>query len=184
MFRTILVIGDNYKDIVKKYSADTKDNEDNSHYQYERCHQYRLEKTGQEGDFSDPFPLKDGSISYSAHYNDIDWSLIHQNPKSMEKYKKMWDVVVEGKAPKDKTDEYYLKMMSNRQSYFNNFKNCEQFIKYSTSFWHWGIATEEKYEDAKGKDALEWISGFFEKFIKPLEKNNELITIYEVKILE
>ena len=58
-YRTILVIGDNHADIARKYSADLKGNE-NAYYKYERCQQHRLDVTGEEGDFSDPFPLKNG----------------------------------------------------------------------------------------------------------------------------
>lgn len=182
-FRTILVIGDNHRDIVKKYSADTEGNEENAHYRYERCQQHRLEVTGEEGDFSDPFPLKDGWKSYSTHYNMIDWERLHNNPEKIEQYRRAWEMVVDGDEPQNENEKLYKERMINHTDYFRNFDNIDKFLKHSTSFWHWGIATEDSYEDASDKDAYEWTTNFFDRFIKPLEKENPLITIYEVKTL-
>ena len=99
-YRTILVIGDNHADIARKYSADLEGNE-NAYYKYERCQQHRLDVTGEEGDFSDPFPLKNGGKAYSARFNDIDWEQIHRNPKKMELNARVWELVVNDDEPQN-----------------------------------------------------------------------------------
>lgn len=259
-YRTILVIGDNHKEIVKKYSADTKvtpylklrlddagkeqkneiklieqmltnnrielfgltelyeeryrellnmsdfeyfmeytqgcsyneetgdaytDENPKSFYQYERCHQYRLEKTGQEGDFSDPFPLKDGGISYSAHFNDIDWDKIHRNKNTIELNSRVWDMVVNDDEPENDTEERLKEQMKNKMKYFNQFKTKEDYINHSTNLWYWGVATEDGYTEVTFRDdPMEWITFFYNRFIAKLKKENPLITIYEVKALD
>lgn len=261
-YRTILVIGDDHKDIVKKYSADTKverhikmkfddaekerknhiklidnllndrrifltdtqrdiyedmyrslnkmtdfdyfreitegciydeetgdaytDYNENAYYQYERCQQHRLEVTGDEGDFSDPFILKDGTKSYSAHFNDIDWERIHKNKEQVKLNSRVWDLVVEDDEPLDEKEEKLKRRMENRQSYFlDNFDTKEDYIKHSTSLWYWGIATKDWYKEVNYKiDPMQWVTTFYDKFIKKLKKENPLITIYEVKALD
>jgi len=260
-YRTILVIGDNHKDIVEKYSADTKvepyivmkysdaekekqkhldfiesiitdkrlnlsysvyDNfkeeylriskmtsdeyfdimtEDyehdektndaiseqnpNAYYKYQRCQQHRLEVTGEEGDFSDPFPLKDGTKSYSAHFNDIDWKKIHKNPKRIKMNERVWELVVEDDFPKNEEETLIKKRMYERITYFtNNFKSKEEYVNYSTSLWYWGVATDKKYVEVNHKISdMDWCINFFDTYLKGLEKSNPLITIYETHSL-
>lgn len=185
-YRTILVIGDDHKQIAAKYSADTPDNQ-NAFYKYERCQQHRLEVTGEEGDFSDPFPLKDGTKSYSARYNDIDWKKIHRNPRQLELSKRAWELVVEDSEPTNEQETLLKKRMYNRLSYFtDNFTTKEVYMDYYSSLWYYGVATEEKYEevDTWNSSILEWCINFFDKFIKPLEETNPLITIYETHSLD
>ena len=188
-YRIILVVGDNHAEIARKYSADLEDNP-NAYYQYERCQQHRLEVTGEEGDFSDPFPLKDGmSISYSAHYDEIDWDKIHRNPQQINLSKRVWELVMENDEPRDFNERKMKKRFSERTSYFtDNFNSKEEYVNYSSNLWYWGIATEEKYvevdyeKDDKDTD-MDWCVNFFDRYIKPLEKTNPLITIYEVHAL-
>ena len=185
-YRTILVIGDNHKEIAAKYSYNEESGENkNVFYKYERCQQHRLEVTGEEGDFSDPFILTDGTISYSAHYNDIDWSKIHKNPERVRVHQRMWEMVMEGSAPNNGWEKGLFNRLKNRRSYFvDNFNSKEEYVNHSTSLWYWGVATEEKYEEVNEDIAKEWVSNFFDRFIAPLEKTNPLITIYETHSLD
>ena len=185
IYRTILVIGDNHKEIARKYSADTPNNT-NAFYKYERCQQHRLEVTGEEGDFSDPFPLKDGGKSYSAHFNDIDWSKIHRNPDRIKLNDRVWELVVNDDEPKNDYEKYIKDRMYERISYFeDNFKTKEEFINHSSSLWYWGVATEDKYEEVEEDvSEMEWCVNFFDKFLKGLEETNPLITIYETHCLD
>lgn len=185
-YRTILVIGDNHADIARKYSADLEGNE-NAYYKWERCQQHRLEVTGEEGDFSDPFPLKNGEKSYSARFNDIDWEKIHRNPKQMELSKRAWELVIEDSNPTNEEEVILKKRMMNRTSYFlDNFATKEVYMQYYSSLWYYGVATEEKYEevDTWNSSILEWCINFFDKFLKGLEETNPLITIYETHSLD
>ena len=185
-YRTILVIGDNHADIARKYSADLEGNE-NAYYKWERCQQHRLEVTGEEGDFSDPFPLKNGEKSYSARFNDIDWEKIHRNPKQMELSKRAWELVIEDSNTTNEEEVILKKRMMNRTSYFlDNFATKEVYMQYYSSLWYYGVATEEKYEevDTWNSSILEWCINFFDKFLKGLEETNPLITIYETHSLD
>ena len=185
-YRTILVIGDNHADIARKYSADLKGNE-NAYYKYERCQQHRLDVTGEEGDFSDPFPLKNGGKAYSARFNDIDWEKIHKNPRQMELSKRAWEIIVEGSEPVNEQERYLKARMKHRISYFtDNFATKEVYMQYYSSLWYYGVATEEKYEevDTWNSSILEWCINFFDKFLKGLEETNPLITIYETHSLD
>lgn len=184
--RIILVIGDDPEKIASKYSADTIGNT-NAYYKYERCHQNRLLKTGEEGDFSDPFPLKNGGKSYSARYNDIDWGKIHLNPQQLELSKRAWEIVVEKSEPRNEQEALIKERMMNRTSYFiDNFVTKDVYMQYYSSLWYYGVATEEKYEevDTWNSSILEWCISFFDKFIKGLEETNPLITIYETHSLD
>lgn len=261
-YRTILVIGDNHEEIVKKYSADTKvkkyvkmkfadaekerkkhvklletiltdkriplsdsqydiykemylsfnamddfeyfreitdgceydektgdaltDENPNAFYKYERCQQHRLDVTGEEGDFSDPFPLKDGTKAYSAHFNDIDWEQIHRNPKKMALNARVWELVVNNDEPQNEQEENIKKRMYERIAYFeNNFKTKEEFINHSSSLWYWGVATDKKYEEVNYKVSdMDWCVNFYDKYLRTLAKTNPLITIYEVHSLD
>lgn len=162
------------------------DENENAYYKYERCQQHRLEVTGEEGDFSDPFPLKDGAKSYSAHYNEIDWNKIHRNPKTIELNSRVWDLVVNDDEPRNKKEIELKKKLYNRISYFeDNFKTKEEYLNHSSSLWYWGIATDEKYEEINYKVSdMDWVVNFFDNYIKPLEKTNPLLTIYEVHSLD
>ena len=185
-YRTILVIGDDHEKIARKYSADLEGNE-NAYYKYERCQQHRLEVTGEEGDFSDPFPLKNGEKSYSAHFNDIDWKKIHRNPRQLELSKRAWELVVEDSEPTNEQETLLKSRMLQRKSYFtDNFSTKEEYMDYYSSLWYYGVATEEKYEevDTINSSILEWCINFFDKFLKGLEKTNPLITIYETHSLD
>ena len=185
-YRTILVIGDDHEKIASKYSADVEGNE-NAFYKYERCQQHRLEVTGEEGDFSDPFPLKNGEKAYSARFNDIDWEKIHRNPKQMELSKRAWELVIEDSNPTNAQEVVLKKRMMHRTAYFlDNFGTKEVYMQYYSSLWYYGVATEEKYEevDTWNSSILEWCINFYDKFLKGLEETNPLITIYETHSLD
>lgn len=185
-YRTILVIGDDHEKIASKYSADVEGNE-NAFYKYERCQQHRLEVTGEEGDFSDPFPLKNGGKAYSARFNDIDWEKIHRNPKQMELSKRAWELVIEDSNPTNAEEVVLKKRMMHRTAYFlDNFGTKEVYMQYYSSLWYYGVATEEKYEevDTWNSSILEWCINFYDRFLKGLEETNPLITIYETHSLD
>ena len=180
--RIILVIGNNHKEIAEKYSG--------KFYKWEHCQQHRLEVTGEEGDFSDPFHLKDGTKSYSAHYDEIDWDKIHRNKGKLKLNERVWELVVNDETPINEFETDVKKRMKERLPYFtDNFKSKEEFVNHSSSLWYWGIATQEKYDglvEEKIDDneyVMDWCVNFFEKYIKPLKKTNPLITIYETHSL-
>lgn len=160
------------------------DKNPNAHYQYEKCYQKSLLKYGTEGEgtFSNPFKMKDGTMSYSARKGDIDWTLNHMH--NTEIYEAAWDIVVNGLEPTTEQERIIKNNMSNRKEYFKNFKSKDEYVKHSCSFWCYGVATDEKYEDMDDYKTrnIRWIDDFYDNFIKDLPYDT-LLTIYEVKFL-
>ena len=154
----------------------------NAYYQYERCPQHRLDVTGEESDFSNPFILKDGTISYVAKVSDIDWERMHMY--NTELYKSAWELVVDGREPKNETEKTIKDRMKNRLSYFDNFASKEEYVIHSCSFWLYGVAKNDSYQELDYRISdKKWISEFYERFIKNLDEN-EILSIYEVKRIE
>lgn len=176
-YRIILVVGDNHEEIVHKYT--------NIYYVYERCPQHRLEVTGEESSFSNPFLLKGDYISYSAHCNEIDWEAMMSNTEVINFNSDVWDVA-HGAVPKDETLKHIASVMKDKREYFSNFSNKEEFVKYNTSLWYWGIIDESDcYHDSLVDDIplKEWVVNFYDKFILPIKDKDPLLTIYEVKMI-
>lgn len=74
--------------------------------------------------------------------------------------------------------------MLNKSNYFNNFEDRDEYIKHSTSFWTYAVASKDKYESVTHKVSdKEWVRDFYKKFISKLPED-ETIAIYEIKILE
>ena len=257
VFRTVLVIGDNHEEIIKKYSADTavepyvkyrrddaagmlekhisiikeilenphmtlterqrevykdlyldlksmddfdyylqisdgciydEENGDaistvnpNAYYRSEACYEKRFQATGEEAPFSNPFKLKNGKQSYSARLSDIDWEKNHMF--NTEIYRAAWELVVEDRDPQNEREEHIKNNMSNRLAYFQNFTDVDEYIRHSCSFWTYGIAFEDRYEEVSYEiHDKTWVAEFFDKYIKTLE-GNPLLTIYEVRSL-
>lgn len=159
------------------------DKNPNAHYQYEKCYQKSLLKYGEEGEgtFSNPFHLLDGSLSYSAKKEDIDWSVEHMYHTDI--YEAAWDIVVNGREPQNKQEEIIKNNMSRKLNYFMNFKNKDEYVKHSCSFWCYGVATDKEYIEMDGTtEDKQWVANFYDRFIVPLP-DDTLLTIYEAKSL-
>ena len=73
--------------------------------------------------------------------------------------------------------------MSNRLDYFAQFKNKEAYVKHSTSFFMYGIATSKEYNEVNFNISdIEWVATFYDKYIKTL-KGNPTLSIYEIRLL-
>lgn len=155
----------------------------NAYYKYERSPQKIFEKTGEETGFCNPFKLKDDYISYSATKEEIEWELNHLY--NQEVYEAAWELVVEDREPLNEKEKQIKDNMKNRKGYFQNFKNKQEYVLHSTAFWTYGIASESFYKEV-GMDGIndkEWVSNFYDNFIKNLP-NDTLLTIYEVQGLD
>jgi hypothetical protein len=130
--------------------------------------------------FALPLRLKDGSESYSAKMDDIDWFAMNE-PTAL--YEAAWEMVVDGREPTNEQEEQVYNSMKDKLTYFSNFKNKEDYVNYSTRYWNYAFVDENGWTDVDsyGGDEKEWINTFFERFIKNL-KPNDLITIYECTI--
>lgn len=153
-----------------------------AYYQYPKCYQHRLETTGEEAQFSNPFKLKDGGVAYRAHFNDIDWSEMHNYNR--EVYEAAWELCVEGREPEDEQEKMIKEQMKNRDDYFFNFKNKEEYVDYSTMFFTFGIATKHAFisRNEMVESEIDYIRSFYDKYISEIT-DNPLLSIYEVRNL-
>lgn len=128
--------------------------------------------------FSLPLKLKNGEESYSARMEDIDWGVMNE---SSELYSAAWQMVVDGREPTNETEEKIYESMKDKMAYFSNFKNEEDYVTYSTSYWNYAVVDKDGWVDMADKDEKEWIKTFYDKFISTIDPN-ELITIYECSV--
>ena len=128
--------------------------------------------------FAKPFILKDGTESYSAKKKDIDWKQVHLSDK--EAYEIAWDTVMGHKKPKTKEEKLIYDNMKERTRYFSVFGDRETYIKANTAFWGYAFLSERTgwVELDNKTPQFEWVSDFYDRFIKPLP-DNTLLTLYE-----
>lgn len=150
-------------------------------YQYERCYDKRIQQDQRnEANFSNPLILKNGRKAYSALMNEIDWPKNHLN--NTEIYQSAWDICVNGKEPVTEEEKLIKQNFGRRHDYFKNFKDADEYIRHSCSFWTYGVATDEKYVCGDSENAIDWTTNFYDRFIKNLS-NDEILSIYEIKLL-
>lgn len=131
--------------------------------------------------FSMPLLLKNGMEAYSAHVSEVDWeSMIHTNTSV---YEAAWEMVMEGKTPSNPEEEAIYNAMKDKEAYFSKFKSEEEYVNYSTSYWNYAFVDKNGWIDVDifEGDETEWVSTFYDRFIKNLDPN-ELITIFECSI--
>ncbi len=130
--------------------------------------------------FAVPLKLKDGSESYSARMDDIDWFAMNE-PTAL--YEAAWEMVVDGREPNTEQEERVYESMKDKLTYFSNFKDKEDYVNYNTRYWNYAFVDKNGWTDVDnyGGDEKEWINTFFERFIKNLNPN-DLITIYECSV--
>lgn len=155
------------------------DKNPDAHYSGEKCYQEEFITTGEEAPCANPFVLKDGTRSYSAKKDDIDWKRMHMyNTKT---YEAAWELVVDDREATNEDELKLKESMQNRKAYFKNFENKEDYVLRSCAFYTQGVVTNKKYfeKDFKTTDG-EWAKAYFNKFIKPLS-DDTLLTIYEAR---
>ena len=155
----------------------------NAHYKYPKCYQFKLDNNEGEAEFSNPFHLKDGTVAYRAKLNDIDWSREHENENARKLYEAAWELCVEDREPVNEQEENIKNNMSNRLEYFAQFKDKEAYVRHSTSFFMYGIATSKDYHEVNfNVSDIDWVANFYDDYIKTL-KGNPTLSIYEVRLL-
>lgn len=163
------------------FDAYTTENPE-ARYKYEKCYQTLLEKTGEEATFSNPFVLNKGGVSYIAKKGDINWGRMHMY--NTELYKRVYEMCVNGMEPENDKDRRLRDMMMNRTEYFSAFADADEYARHSCSFWCYGVIDKdgEYHEPDLTINDKDWVSGFYDKYIKPLD-DNALLSIYEVRSL-
>lgn len=128
--------------------------------------------------FSDYIKNRNGVSVTSEIKRNIKWDLLHLNEFEVLKYKRTWELCVDKKEPYTEVDERILSNMSKYKDYFKRFKDQDDYIKQSCSFWCYAVVKDDVWEDMEDKDQGEWISNFYNRYLKDLNEN-KLITIYE-----
>ena len=128
--------------------------------------------------FSLPLKLKDGTESYSARDCDIDWDAMNE---PTELYEAAWEMVVDGREPTNEQEERVYESMKDKQAYFSNFKNKEDYVTYSTSYWNYAFVNKDGWVDMVNEDERKWINNFYDRFIATIDPN-DLVTIYECSV--
>lgn len=134
-------------------------------------------KTNIGKEFAIPLILKNGDKTFQAKVKDVDWNIIHMN--NTQKYDIVWQMIKEGKKPENETEKIMYNNMKNYTEYFNSFSNKEEYIIHNCAFWTYAFLDDKGWCDMDdSKSQKEWISTFFDRFIKKLS-DNDTITIYE-----
>lgn len=128
--------------------------------------------------FSLPLKLKDGTETYSAKADDIDWWAMNE-PTAM--YEAAWEMVMEGREPTNAAEERVYESMKDKTAYFSNFKDKDDYVTYSTSYWNYAFVDKNGWVDMTNEDEKKWITNFFERFIKDIDPN-DTVTIYECTV--
>jgi hypothetical protein len=128
--------------------------------------------------FSLPLKLKDGTETYSAKASDIDWDAMNE---PTELYEAAWEMVVDGREPTNEQEERVYESMKDKSAYFSNFKNKEDYVTYSTSYWNYAFVNKDGWVDMVNEDERKWINNFYDRFIATIDPN-DLVTIYECSV--
>jgi len=138
--------------------------------------------------FSYPFTLNDGSESYQARANMINWDKSHYNPDAVRYFETVWALVKDEKEPSNDREAEILKDWKDKKNYMATFKTLDEFIAHNCSYWSYAIITEDgewhDVDSEKGISYMEWVASFYNNFIDGL--SDQLLTLYEytVKVKE
>ena len=128
------------------------------------------------GNFCSPLKLKDGGVSLQARAGNVDWESMHMS--NVELYRTTWKLYHGEKKPESDIEKQIYSNVKYQKRYFDGFGSEEDFVNYSCSYWCYAYADDEKWVDADGHKDYDWITGFYERFVKKL-KPDDLVTIFE-----
>ena len=127
--------------------------------------------------FSLPLKLYNGDEVFEALNKDIDWDSMHMQNTSV--YDAVWEMVVEGREPKNEHEKLLYNNMSVHKNYFQKFKNKDEYVIHNCAYWNYGYLDESGWHDMDdAKSEFDWISNYFNNFIPNL-KENDKVSIFE-----
>lgn len=128
-------------------------------------------------DLSLPLITKDGKEVFTALKKDVDWEKVHMG--NHEVYERAWEMVMEDSEPKTDDEKVIYENMKNRKTYFSFFGDKDTYVKSSCAFWGYAVVDQNGWEELEDNmSQTEWISNFYDRFIKPLPESTK-ISIYE-----
>lgn len=127
--------------------------------------------------FATPLILKDGTEAFQARKGDIDFDKLNHANEHL--YKRLWELVVEDDEPKNGEEAEMKANSSSNTKYFSLFKNKEEFVAYSSTYWAYAYVDSNGWHDMDdAKNSNTWITEFNAKFVSKLN-DDDLVTIYE-----
>lgn len=125
-----------------------------------------------------PLKLKNGTEVLQAKACDVDWGKMHMEPSSIATYTAAWQLFHKEREPESSIDKQIYENIKHQKRYFEGFESQEDYVDYCCSYWCYAYADENGWQDADDHKNYEWITGFYDKFVKKLNPDS-LITIYE-----
>ena len=125
-----------------------------------------------------PLKLKDSSESLQAKAGDVDWEKMHLEPNTMQTYAAAWQLYHKEREPMTATEKQIYNNIKHQKRYFDGFESLEDYVNYCCSYWCYAYLDENGWQDADDHKNYQWITEFYDKFVKSLPPDS-LITIYE-----
>ena len=123
-----------------------------------------------------PLKLKNGTEVLQAKAGDVDWEKMHM--VNVDIYTAAWQLFHKEREPQTAQEKQIYENIKNQKRYFEGFDCQEDYVNYCCSYWCYAYADDNKWEDADDHKNYEWITTFYDRFVKKL-KPDSLITIYE-----
>lgn len=130
--------------------------------------------------FAIPFILKDGSTSYSAIKENIDFDAMDN--KDSDIYRRTWELVMENESLATAQDKQIYEAMKDKTRYLSRFHSKEKYVLYNTKYWAYAVVSDEHgWQDAdtlyKG-NVFTWIMNFRQNIVDKLPLESK-VSIYE-----
>ena len=123
-----------------------------------------------------PLKLKNGTEVLQAKAGDVDWTKMHM--VNIDVYTAAWQLFHKEREPQTVQEKQIYENIKNQKRYFEGFDCEEDYVNYCCSYWCYAYADENGWQDADDHKNYEWITTFYDKFVKDL-KPDTMITLYE-----
>lgn len=161
-----------YKSLVEGYFIDDNGNALSTENPNGKWQTYKLGNN-----FSLPLKLLNGGETRESINSEIDWDSMHMNNTSV--YESVWQMVVEGREPKNEHEQTLYDNMSVHTNYFKKFNNVDEYVIHNCAYWNYAYLDKNGWVDMDdAKNMFLWISTYFDKFVSKLQPTDK-VTIFE-----
>ena len=128
--------------------------------------------------FSYPLKLIDGTEKYQSVASEVDWSSMHYNPKSVQYFERVWELLMGHDEPKGEDDVKLMSLWENKKNYLSNFKDKDAFVSHNCAYWCYAYLDKDGWKDFDTEKDPDWVTSFYERFVAKIG-DDETITIFE-----
>jgi len=121
--------------------------------------------------------FNDNGIS-TCKKSDVCWDLTHRRIDKVNLYSRTWDLCVDNKNPESDRDYRILNNMKLYSSYFKTFKDKNEYVDMSTSFWTYAIIQDGIWKDMEFENEKDWCINFYNNYVDGINADTK-ITIFE-----